>query len=342
MTTENVTEATDPEARDDRTAALHLPGSAARPSKVAVIGAGGVGATLAYALVFQGVAREVVLYDVNRDKVRAEAMDIAHGIQFAPMSTVDGSDDIEICRDADVVVITAGAKQKPGQTRIELAATNAKIMGSLMEQLLQVAPDAVYVIVTNPCDVLTMLAQEASGLPVERVFASGTVLDSSRLRWEIARRAHVAEDSVHAQIVGEHGDTEFPYWSGARIGTVPVQDWTRDGQKLFSPELMETIGVDVRDAAYKVIQGKGATNHAIGLSSARIVEAILGDEQAILPVAPVLQGEHGISDAALSVPCIVGAEGARPIPETPFSEDELSRLQASADALKKVAADLRG
>lgn len=311
-------------------------------SKLTVVGAGAVGASVAYASLIRGSARHVALYDIATERTEAEVLDLAHGSQFIGSGDIVGGSDISVAKDSHVVVITAGAKQKPGQTRIELAATNAKIMGSLMEQLLQVAPDAVYVIVTNPCDVLTMLAQEASGLPVERVFASGTVLDSSRLRWEIARRAHVAEDSVHAQIVGEHGDTEFPYWSGARIGTVPVQDWTQDGQKLFSPELMETIGVDVRDAAYKVIQGKGATNHAIGLSSARIVEAILGDEQAILPVAPVLQGEHGISDAALSVPCIVGAEGARPIPETPFSEDELSRLQASADALKKVAADLRG
>ncbi|WP_010535246.1 L-lactate dehydrogenase [Brachybacterium squillarum] len=311
-------------------------------SKLTVVGAGAVGASVAYASLIRGSARHVALYDIATERTEAEVLDLAHGSAFLGSSDIVGGSDIGVAEGSHVVVITAGAKQKPGQTRLELAATNAGILRSLMPQLLEVAPDAVYVIVTNPCDVLTMLAQETSGLPENRIFASGTVLDSSRLRWEIARRAEVAEASVHAQIVGEHGDSEFPLWSGARIGTVPIEQWEQDGAPLFSREDLDRIAVDVRDAAYKVIQGKGATNHAIGLSSARIVEAILGDEQAILPVAPVLQGEHGISDAALSVPCIVGAEGARPIPETPFSEDELSRLQASADALKKVAADLRG
>lgn len=311
-------------------------------ARLTVVGAGAVGSSVAYAAMIRGSARHIALYDIAPEKTEAEVLDLAHGSFFAGAGEITGGSDIGVAAGSDVVVITAGAKQKPGQTRIELAATNARIMGSLMPQLLEVAPDAVYVVVTNPCDVLTMLAAESAGLPPGRIFASGTTLDSSRLRWEIARRAGVSTSSVHAQIVGEHGDTEFPVWSTATIGTVPILEWTRDGERLFDREELDRIAVDVRDAAYTVIKGKGATNYAIGLSSARIVEAILRDEHAVLPVAPVLHGEHGLDEVALSVPCVVDADGAHPIPGTPFSEAELAQLHASADSLRGVAADLRG
>jgi L-lactate dehydrogenase len=239
-------------------------------------------------------------------------------------------------------VITAGAKQNPGQTRIELAGVNAGIMKKMMPQLLEAAPNAIYVIVTNPCDVLTVLAQEDTGLPPERLFASGTVLDTSRLRWNLAARAGVSTSSVHAYIVGEHGDTEFPLWSAATIGTVPILDWvTPRGDKMTVDEL-DQIAIDVRDAAYKVIQGKGATNYAIGLSSARIIEAILGDEHAVMPVSPVLHDFHGVDGVALSVPSIVSAKGAVPIRETAFAPNELELFHRSADALREVAQSLRG
>lgn len=311
-------------------------------SKLTVIGAGAVGSSVAYAALIRGSARHVALYDINAEKTEAEVLDLAHGTLFTRGGDIIGGSDIAVAEGSHVVVITAGAKQKPGQTRIELAATNAKIVRSLMRQTLEVAPDAVFVIVTNPCDVLTMLAHEGSGLPAERVFSSGTVLDSSRLRWEIARRTNVASTSVHAQIVGEHGDTEFPLWSAARINAVPILDWTaEDGTPMFTREQLDQIAVDVRDAAYKVIQGKGATNYAIGLSSARIVEAILGDENAVLNVSTVLSDFHGIDGVALSVPSIVNSSGAHPIYETPFDEQEIAKLRESAAALEKVAADLR-
>lgn len=311
-------------------------------SKLTVVGAGAVGSSVAYASLIRGSARHVALYDIDSAKTEAEVLDLAHGTLFTGSSDITGGSDIAVAEGSHVVVITAGAKQRPGQTRLDLAATNARIVGDLVPRLLEVAPDAILVIVSNPCDVLTMLAQEASGLPAERVFASGTVLDSSRLRWEIARRAGVAAASVHAQIIGEHGDSEFPLWSAARLGAVPILQWRRDGELLFTREELEAIAADVRDAAYTVIQGKGATNYAIGLSSARIVEAILRDEHAVLPVAPVLSDFHGIDGVALSVPCIVSAEGARPVLETPFSEDEVATLRGSARALRTVAADLRG
>ena len=311
-------------------------------SKLTVVGAGAVGSSVAYAALIRGSARHVALYDIAAEKTEAEVLDLAHGTLFTNSSTITGGSDISVAEGSHVVVITAGAKQKPGQPRIELAGINAKIVADTMKKTLEVAPDAIFVIVSNPCDVLATLALEESGLPRERVFASGTVLDSSRLRWEISRRTNVAPTSVHAQIVGEHGDTEFPLWSQARINTVPILDWRGpDGTPQFSVEELDKIAVDVRDAAYKVIQGKGATNYAIGLSSARIVEAILGDENAVLNVSTVLDDFHGISDVALSVPSLVNASGARAIRETPFEGHELERLRASADALKKVAADLR-
>jgi L-lactate dehydrogenase len=310
-------------------------------SKLTVVGAGAVGSSVAYAAMIRGVARHIALYDIAPDKTRAEVLDLAHGAKFVGATEISGGSDIAVTADSDVVVITAGAKQKPGQTRLELAATNARIMGTLIEQLQEVSPDAVYVIVSNPCDVLTLLAQEVSGLPAERIFASGTTLDTSRLRWEIGRRAEVSASSVHAMIVGEHGDTGFPLWSSATINTVPLLDWTVGGEQVFQQSTLDQIAVDVRDAAYTVIQGKGATNYAIGLSSTRIVEAILNDENAVLPVAPVLSGVQGLEGIALSVPCVVNRTGAHPIAQTPFSEHERDLLHRSAASLSEVADGLR-
>jgi L-lactate dehydrogenase len=310
-------------------------------SKVTIVGAGAVGSSAAYAALIRGSARHVALYDIATEKAEAEVLDLSHGTQFTGSSDIIGGSDISVVEGSHVVVITAGAKQKPGQTRIELAAVNAGIMKSMMPQLLEVAPDAIYVLVTNPCDVLTVLAKEATGLPPERIFASGTVLDTSRLRWKLAERAGVATSSVHAYIVGEHGDTEFALWSKATIGTVPILDWVTPRGDRMSPEELDQIAIDVRDAAYKVIQGKGATNYAIGLSSARIIEAILGDEHAVLPVSPVLSDFHGVDGVALSVPSIVSAAGAVPIRETQFDARELELFHASADALRKVADSLR-
>jgi L-lactate dehydrogenase len=310
-------------------------------SKLTVVGAGSVGSSVAYAALIRGSARHVALYDIATEKVEAEVLDLAHGTQFTGSSDIIGGSDISVAAGSHVVVITAGAKQNPGQTRTELAGVNAGIIRRMMPELLSVAPNAVYVIVTNPCDVLTVIAQQETGLPSERVFASGTVLDTSRLRWKLGERAGVSTASVHAHIIGEHGDTEFPLWSRATIGTVPILDWETPEHPRFTLEELDEIAVDVRDAAYKVIQGKGATNYAIGLSSARIVEAILRDEHAVMPVSTVLRDFHGIDGVALSVPSIVSAAGAVPIRTTAFSDRELELLRQSADALTGVAASLQ-
>jgi len=293
--------------------------------KLAVVGAGSVGTSLAYAALIRGSASNIALFDVNAPKAEAEALDLAHGSQFAAASaTVTGGGDIAVTEGADVVVITAGAKQNPGQSRLDLAGTNVRILEQLMPSLLERAPDAVYVLVTNPCDVLT----------AERIFSSGTVLDTSRLRWLLARGAGVSVTSVHASMVGEHGDTEFPLWSGATIGPVPIRDWTDGGERIFTPGYLDATAKEVVQAAYKVIAGKGATNYAIGLSGARIVEALLRDDNAVLPVSTVLSGLHGISGVALSLPSVVGRGGVHRVLETPMDDGELAALHHSADTLR--------
>lgn len=307
-------------------------------STLAIIGAGAVGTSLAYASLIRQSAREVVLYDIDSARVEAEVLDLAHGTQFTGASVVSGGDDLDAIIGANVVVVTAGAKQHPGQSRLDLAAVNVGILKELMPRLVERAPDAVFVLVTNPCDVLAVAAQRISGLPASRVFASGTVLDSSRLRWLLARRAGVSPSSVHAMIVGEHGDSEFPLWSQASIGPVPILDWRPAGAAPFTADELDTIAADVKGAAYKVIAGKGATNYAIGISGARIVEAVLHDEGAVLPVSSVLEDYHGVSGVALSVPSVVDAGGVSQVIEVPFSVHEEQQLTRSAEA---ISASLR-
>lgn len=308
-------------------------------SKVSIIGAGAVGTSTAYALLIKRIAGEVAIYDTNKAKVEAEVLDLAHGSQFTNPSRVYGGDDIEVVRNSDVIVITAGAKQQPGQTRLDLAATNVKILHDLMPKLVSLSPDAVFLLVTNPCDVLAYAAVQFSGLPANKVFSSGTVLDSSRLRWQLAERAGVSTESVHAMIVGEHGDSEFPLWSEAKIGPIKLSEW-KVGNRVLHPEELDEIADNVKNAAYKVIEGKGATNYAIGLSAARIVEAVLRDESVILPVSSVLTDYLGISDVALSVPTIVNRQGAFKTLPMEMSANELTKLQASATALKAAIASL--
>ncbi len=314
--------------------------SAIEQSKLAIIGAGAVGTSLAYAAMIRESAREIALYDIRTEKVAAEVLDLAHGSQFTGVSRIQGSDDLDVVQGSNVVVITAGAKQHPGQSRLDLAADNVAILRDLMPKLLDRAPEAVYILVSNPCDVLAVAAQRITGLPTSQIFASGTVLDSSRLRWLLSERVGVATSSVHAMIVGEHGDSEFPLWSQARIGPVPILEWAlENGHPLDAAELA-TIAEDVKTAAYRVIAGKGATNFAIGLSGARIVEAILRDEGRILPVSSVLDDYRGISGVALSVPSVVDARGVAQVIDVPYSVDEMRMLEASAATLRSSLSSL--
>ncbi len=307
-------------------------------AKVAVVGAGAVGATLAYAVLMRGAAREVVLYDIDTAKVRAQALDLAHGIQFMPMAAVTGTDEIAACAGADVVVFTAGAKMKPGQTRIELAGTTIGLVRTLMPTLVDLAPDAVHLMVTNPVDVVTYAALRCSGLPREKVIGSGTVLDSSRFRYLVAEHMGVAVQNVHAYIAGEHGDTAVPLWSSATIGGVPLLDLEPlGGRGPLTPQVQEAIAHDVVHSAYEIIAGKGATSYAIGLAASRVIEAVLNDEHRVMPVSSLLDDYHGIGDVCLSVPTLVSHAGAgRPL-RPPLSDAELAALRHSADTLRATA-----
>lgn len=305
----------------------------ARNSKVGIVGAGAVGSALAYACLIRESAREVVLYDIDTARVEAEVLDLAHGTPFTGTSKISGGDSVSVLAGCDVVVITAGAKQLPNQSRLDLAAINVKILEEMLPGILAVAPHAIFVLVTNPCDVLAVVAQQILGLPASRVFSSGTVLDSARLRWLLAERLQVASASVHAYIVGEHGDSEFPLWSQSRIGPVPMAEWSLPEGGFFTEVELVDIAEKIKNAAYRVIAGKGATNYAIGLSGARIIEAIISDEKAVLPVSSVLTNYRGISGVALSVPALVGSSGVERVIDVPMSSQEQLRLEASALAI---------
>lgn len=301
-------------------------------NKVAIVGAGAVGSTLAYACLIRGVARHVVLHDINAAKVRAEVLDLAHGVQFMPMAEVEGSDDVDITRGSDLVVVTAGAKQRPGQSRLELAEATVTLMKAIIPPLVERSPKAIFLMVTNPVDVVTYTALKISGLSPKQLFGSGTVLDSSRLRYLVAEECGVAVQNVHAYIGGEHGDSEIPLWSTASVGGVPLLEWPG-----LDTKERERIARQVVNAAYEIIEGKGATNYAIGLAASRIIESVLRDERRVLPVSTMLQDWHGISDVCMSVPTVVDRAGADQRLPVPLSEEEYRLLVLSADSIRSSA-----
>ena len=285
-------------------------------TKLGIIGAGGVGSATAYAATLRGSANEIVLYDIDGKRAHAEALDIAHGSMFAHEAQLTGGDDLEILRDCDMIIITAGARQEPGQPRLELAGANVRILEKLLPNL-------------------TVVAQKITGLPSHRVLSSGTVLDSSRLRWLVASKAGVSIKSVHANIIGEHGDSEFPVWSAVNIGMVPLIDWEYNGTKVFTEEVRAELAHEAMRAAYKVIEGKGSTNYAIGVSAARIAEGFLRDQNAVLPISTIAAGElYGFKDVALSLPSVVNYEGVQRVLSVPMNDEEHNKLRASAEAIR--------
>lgn len=308
-----------------------------KTSKVSIVGAGAVGATLAYAGLMRGFARTVALFDVNKAKVEAEALDLAQGVQFMPEARVLGSNEVEVCADSDVVVVTAGAKQQPGQSRLELAEATIGLMDKIIPPLIKVSPHAVYILVTNPVDVVTFAALKRSGMDPRRMFGSGTVLDSSRLRYRIAHECGVAVSNVHAYIAGEHGDSEVPLWSSATIGGVPLTEWhDQDGRVVMDTAMRDQVSHEVRDSAYKIIEGKGATNFAIGIAGARIVEAVLGDQNRVLPVSTLID-YPGVGEVCMSLPAVVGRGGIHHRVDVPLDAGEQASLEESARSIKAVA-----
>jgi L-lactate dehydrogenase len=284
----------------------------------------------------RGLVHEIVLVDAVPRKAEAEARDLMHGSMFVPRVDV-AAGGLEDCRGSSVVVITAGAKQKPGQTRLNLLETNAALFRELTPRIFSAAPETLLLVVSNPVDVLTYISLRVSGVAPERVFGSGTVLDTSRFRSLLAQRLGVAVGNVHAYIVGEHGDSEVPIWSSAQIAGVPL-DWVAAaaGAPLSMADRCEIVR-GVRDAAAEVIAAKGATNWAIGLAVTRILEAVLRDENRVLTVSALLQGNLDIEDVCLSVPRFVGRRGAgEPLPVR-YDESETAALRHSAEVLRDAA-----
>ena len=293
--------------------------------KAAVFGCGFVGSTIAYALMQKGTFSELVLLDANHAKAEGEAMDISHGLPFAhAMDIREG--DYEDIADASVVIITAGANQKPGETRLDLVQKNAAIMRSIIREVKRVKCEGILLIVSNPVDILTQVALEESGFPKERVIGSGTVLDTARLKYLVSEKLKVDSRNVHAFIVGEHGDSELAVWSCANIYGIGLEDFAKmRGYSEFEKEKDEIYHA-VRDSAYEIIERKGATYYGIGMAAARIAESIVRDSHTVAPVSVSLNGEYGLSGLCLSIPTVIGRDGAEQILEINFSEEENRKL----------------
>ena len=307
--------------------------------KAAVIGCGFVGSTIAYTLMQKGVFSEIVLLDANHPKAEGEAMDISHGLPFShAMDIYAGT--YEDISDAAVVIITAGANQKPGETRLDLVQKNAKIMRSVISDIKRVRCEGILMIVSNPVDILTYVALKESGFPKERVIGSGTVLDTARLKYLISEKLSVDSRNVHAFIAGEHGDSELAVWSCANIYGIGLEEFAKmKGYSDFDEE-KEKIYSAVRDSAYEIIDRKGATYYGIGMAAAKIAEAIVRDSHTVAPVSVSLDGEYGLSGLCLSIPSVVGRGGAERVLEVSVSEEENERLRRSAAELKEVLGEI--
>ncbi|WP_113930416.1 L-lactate dehydrogenase [Bacillus sp. P14.5] len=303
-------------------------------SKVALIGTGFVGSSYAFALLNQGVARELVLIDLNKEKAEGDARDLNHGLPFSsPLKIWAG--DYSDCSDADLVVITAGANQGPGETRLDLVEKNVKIFKSIVGEVMKSGFDGIFLVATNPVDILTYATWKFSGLPKERVIGSGTILDTARLRYLLGDHFDIDARNVHAYIMGEHGDTEFPVWSHATIGASPLREMIDMDDPQTQKEL-EEIFVNVRDAAYHIIERKGATYYGIAMGLVRITKAVFNNENSILTVSALLEGEYGMDDLYIGVPAIINRDGIKKVIEMPLNEKEKEQFAHSATTLKSV------
>ena len=307
--------------------------------KAAMIGCGFVGSASAFALMQSGLFSELVLIDANHDKAEGEAMDIAHGLPFAGQMKIYAGDYDDIV-DAAVIIVTAGAAQKPGETRLDLVNKNVNIFKSIIPEIAKRNYKGILLIVANPVDILTYTAVKLSGLPENRVIGSGTVLDTARLKYALGEHLEVDSRSVHSFIIGEHGDSEIVAWSSTNVSGIPVNDFCELRGHFNHEEAMHRNADDVKNSAYDIIEKKGATYYGIAMSVKRICECIMRDEKSILPISSMMHGEYGISDICLSMPTVVGREGVETRVPIQLNEQEESALSASAEQLSKVAAQL--
>lgn len=298
-------------------------------NKVVLVGTGAVGSSYAYTIMNQGICDELVMVDMNEAKAKGDVMDLNHGIVYAPSTMKIRFGTYEDCKDAAIVVICAGAAQKPGQTRLDLVSKNLKIFESIVKNVMDAGFNGIFLVATNPVDILAYATWRFSGLPKERVIGSGTILDSARFRYLLSQEFGVAPTSVHAYIIGEHGDSALPVWSTANISGNPIAPDLSEDRK-------EEIFVQVRDAAYKIIELKGATYYGIAMGLARITKAILQNEEVVLPVGSLLEGEYGHHNVYVGVPTIINRTGRKSIVQLSLNDIEKEKLALSVKTLKEI------
>ena len=302
--------------------------------KVMLIGDGAVGSSYAFALVNQNIAQEIGIIDIDTNRTQGDAIDLSYALAFTSPKKIYSAS-YEDCHDADLVVITAGAPQKPGETRLDLVGKNLRINKSIVEQVVASGFDGIFLVAANPVDILTYSTWKFSGFPKERVIGSGTSLDTARFRQAIAELVDVDARNVHAYILGEHGDSEFPVWSHANVAGLQIYEWVKDNPEVDEEELVNLF-FGVRDAAYEIIEKKGATFYGIAVALARITRAILNDESAVFPLSVYLEGQYGQNDIYIGAPAVINAKGIQNIIEIPLSDAEKDRMDASASQLKEV------
>lgn len=311
-------------------------------SKITIIGAGSVGSTIAYTLSTQDIASEIVMIDINKQKVEGEVMDIIQGTCFRdPISIVAG--DYEDAKDSDIVIITSGIARRPGQTRIELAQTNVNILKSITPEIVKAAPNALYIIVSNPVDIMTYVFTKISGLPENQIIGSGTLLDTARLRYGLSERFDVAQKNIHAYVFGEHGDTSFIPWSCADISGAKIDgyaDMVKPYGKECAPLDKDEMIEYVRKSGGKIIANKGATFYAVAMSVCKLCGMLVASNESVATVSTMMHGEYGVDDVCVSMLTLIGPKGAQGKVVIPLNEEEIAKMQASADALKKVIKEI--
>lgn len=312
-----------------------------RVNRVVLIGTGFVGSSYAFAMLNQGITEELVLIDLNNEKAEGDAMDLNHGLPFAPFRTKIWFGSYQDCSTADLVVITAGANQKPGETRLDLVEKNTRIFKGIVEGIMASGFDGIFLVATNPVDILTYAVWKYSGLPKERVIGSGTILDTARFRYLLGEYFDVDTRNVHAYIIGEHGDTELPVWSHADIAGTSISEWTKNKEG-FKQEDLDQIFLNVRDAAYHIIERKGATYYGIAMGLVRLTKAILHNENSVLTVSAYLKGEYNHHDLFIGVPAVVNRNGIRDIVELNLSDEERDKFAHSVKTLKDTMEPIFG
>ena len=303
--------------------------------KVVLVGCGMVGMSYAYAMLNQNTCDELVLIDVNRERAIGEAMDLNHGLAFSSSHMRIWAGDYHDCKDADIVVICAGVAQKPGESRRELLQRNTVVFKSIIDPITESGFNGIFLVATNPVDVMTQITCDLSGFNPRRVIGSGTALDSARLRYLLGNYIHADPRSVHAYVIGEHGDSEFIPWSNAMLSTKPILEFFEESNGTLSKDELVKIEEDVRTAAYKIIEAKRATYYGIGMSLTRIPKAILGDESSVLTVSANLRGEYGQTGVFVGVPCLINKNGIQKIIEISLTDEEKKKFDVSCDALRQ-------